>query len=124
MIYVLCIYYSGNGAPCTQRGLHFLYILDWDLKILSLQHFFFVFNKCGNDILMLQHARKNRLSDLHSSMKVGTNLRLCLQSKIGIFKSFGNTPPSLLPPTAGSPINHKRSFMIMNSIFVCHISCR
>ena len=90
MIYVLCIYYTGNGAPCTQRGLHFLYSLDWNLIILSLQHFFFVFNKCGNDILMLQHARKNRLSDLHSSMKVGTNLHLCLQSKIGIFKSFGN----------------------------------
>ena len=91
MIYVLCIYYTGNGAPCTQRGLHFLYILQWDLKILSLQHFLFVFNKCGNDILMLQHARKNRISDLHSS-----------SSKIGIFKSFGNTPP----PFPSSP--HRR----------------
>ena len=102
MIYVLCIYYTGNGAPCTQRGLHFLYILDWDLNILSLQHFFFVFNKCGNDILMLQHARKNRLSDLHSSMKVGTNLHLHL--KLASLNLLETPPPlPLLPPPQGAP---------------------
>ena len=69
-----------TGAPCTCHGLHFHHIFTKSLQIFSLQQLC----KCNlhlqqvwqSIIFIFQQARYLGSSHLHSSIQVGTNLRV------------------------------------------------
>ena len=74
------------GLPAHSVDFHFRYIFDLNLEIFILQHFSSSLPNVAMIYLNCSTCKKISSSDLHSSLKVGINLHLCLQAEIGIFK--------------------------------------